>query len=70
MERAKRLELDQSQSQAIRPVTDDRDPPPTDTAVVTQGLELAEIVAAWATLPIEIRTAVLSLIRASIRDAT
>ncbi len=70
MERAKRLELDQPPSQALPPVTDDRHPPPTDTAVVTQGLELAEIIAAWTTLPIEIRTAVLTLIRMSTPDAT
>jgi hypothetical protein len=44
-------------------------PSSTDTATVTPGQELAEIIAARTKLPPEIRTAVLTLIRMSKLDA-
>lgn len=70
IERAKRLELNNLQTQASQPVTDTSTPSSTDTATVTPGLELAEIIAAWTKLPPAIRTAVLTLIRVSKLDAT
>lgn len=70
MERAKRLELNDLQMQRSQHVTDTASPTSPDTATVTPGQELAEIIAAWTKLPPEIRTAVLTLIRLSKLDAT
>jgi len=70
MERAKRLELNDLKTQQSQHVMDTSSPPSTDTATVTPGLELAEIIAAWTKLPPEIRSAVLTLIRVSKLDAT
>lgn len=70
MDPAKRLELNDLQTQQSQHVTNTATPSPIDTATVTPGLELAEIIAAWTKLPPEIRTAVLTLIRVSKLDAT
>ena len=70
MERAKRLELNDLQTQQCQHVTDTPTPSTTDTATVTPGRELAEIIAAWTKLPPEIRSSVLTLIRTSKLDAT
>ncbi len=70
MERAKRLEFKESQMQENHDVMDAATPPPVDTASVTRGQELAEIIAAWTKLSPEIRAAVLTLIRVSKLDAT
>lgn len=70
MERAKRLEFNELQMQQRQYVMDTPAPSSTDTATVTPGQELAEIIAAWTKLPPEIRTAVLTLIRVSKLDAT
>jgi hypothetical protein len=70
MERAKRLELNDLQTQQSQYVTDTASHTSMDTATVTPGLELAEIITAWTKLPPEIRTSVLTLIRMSKLDAT
>ncbi|MEO7796698.1 MAG: hypothetical protein ABIY47_03115 [Opitutaceae bacterium] len=70
MERAKRLELNDLQMQQSQHVTDTPTLSPANTATITPGQELAEIIAAWTKLPPEIRTAVLTLVRLSKLDAT
>jgi len=70
MERTKRLELNDLQTQQNHHVADTTTPPSPDTATVTPALELAEIIAAWTKLPPEIRSSVLTLIRTSKLDAT
>ena len=66
---AKKLELNDLQTQEGHQVMDTANPPPSDTATVTPALELAEIVAAWPSLAKEIRTAILTLMRLAKSDA-
>jgi hypothetical protein len=69
MERANRLELSDLQTQQSHHVMDTPPPSSTDTATVTPGQELTEIIAAWTKLPPEIRTAVLDATFASLESA-
>ena len=69
MERAKRLELGNhnSDTPTLAEVADSA--PPADTQLSTQaGLEVAEIVTAWPRLRPEIRNAVLTLVRLAAAD--
>jgi len=70
MERAKRLELNDLQTEQYQHVMDTAGPSTIDTVTVTLAQELAEIIAVWTKLPPEIRTAMLTLIRMSKLDAT
>jgi hypothetical protein len=64
MERAKKLELGNQNSDTTTPSGVTESAPPADTQLSTSaGLELAEIVSAWPRLRPEIRTAVLTLVR-------
>lgn len=64
MERAKKLELGNQNSDTTTPSGVTESAPPADTQLSTQaGLDLAEIVSAWPRLRTEIRGAILTLVR-------
>ena len=66
MERAKKLELGNQNSDTTTPSGVTESAPPADTQLSTQaGFALAEIVSAWPRLRPEIRAAMLTLVRAA-----
>jgi hypothetical protein len=70
MERPKRLELNTGKAEPTEHATVVNPANTTDTQLSTHATELNEIAAIWPALNREIRTAVLTLIRVSKRDAT
>jgi hypothetical protein len=70
MERAKRLELTDSNPESSESLAVVNSKNAADTQLSTHAAELVEIAAAWPGLNREIKAAVLTLIRVSKRDAT